>query len=157
MLSFGLLAVGKIKDKNILSAIEQYQKMLKPYVLWQVFELKPEKFSDSNQVQAQRLEQQRLLEFIGAAQQKNNWQPILLTEMGKRFSSVALADYLSNLSGQPLFVLGGALGFDEQFKNSFKNQLSLSDLTMPHELARLVLTEQVYRIATIINGKKYHY
>ena len=56
-----------------------------------------------------------------------------------------------------LFIIGGALGFDEAFKASFNLKLSLSGLTMPHELARLVLTEQLYRATTILNSKSYHY
>lgn len=157
MLNLGLVTIGKVKDKALLSAIEQYQKMLKPYANLQVFEIKSEKFSDSNKIQAQRLEQFKIDEFVNNYQQKNNCQPVLLTETGKRLNSIDLAKWLSTLNGYPLFILGGSLGFDYAFKSKYKIQLSLSDLTMPHELARLVLTEQLFRVSTIINNKTYHY
>ena len=157
MLHFGLLAVGKVKDKSLMTLINQYQKMLSPYGLVSVFELKPEKFSESNQIQAQRLEQFKIDEFIDNLQKKDNWTPILLTETGKRYNSVDLAKWLSSLEGKPLFILGGALGFDYSFKSKHKTQLSLSDLTFTHEMARLVLFEQLYRVTTILNNKNYHY
>ena len=157
MLNIGLLSVGSVKDKNILLTIERYQKMLKPYLVFQSFEVKSERFIDSSKLQAQRDEQQRLMDFVKNLQQKNSWQPILLTETGKKFDSKDLAGWLAAFDKAPLFILGGALGFDEKFKASFKFKLSLSDLTLPHELAHLVLIEQLYRTATILNGKSYHY
>lgn len=156
MISVGLVTIGKVKEKFLLDAINHYLKMSKPYVSWQIFELKPEKFSDSNKVQALRLEQQRLSEFIKNTNQKNIWQPILLTETGTEFSSQQFSQWLTKLTKAPLFILGGSLGFDDDFKKEFKMQLSLSQLTTTHELARLIITEQIYRSATIINDKNYH-
>jgi len=157
MLEIGLIVVGKAKDKALSPAINQYQKMIKPYALLHLFELKSEKFSDSNKIQAQRMEQQRIMECIASLQKKNKWQPILLTETGRNNGSPDFATWLSKIDGTPLFIIGGALGFDEAFKASFNLKLSLSGLTMPHELARLVLTEQLYRATTILNSKSYHY
>jgi 23S rRNA (pseudouridine1915-N3)-methyltransferase len=85
---------------------------------------------------------------------------VALARNGKRWSSQRLARYLSELavSGGPgaTFVIGGAYGLDRQLVREARHQLSLSDMTMPHDLARLVFVEQLYRAGTIVRGEPYH-
>ncbi len=83
-----------------------------------------------------------------------------LTRVGKSMSSRALADRLSGLalSSAPgaAFVLGGAFGLDDRVLERSALRLSLSSMTLPHEMARLVLAEQLYRAGTIVRGEPYH-
>ncbi len=83
-----------------------------------------------------------------------------LTRKGKSMSSRALADRLSGLalgsSPGAAFILGGAFGLDDRVLERSTVRLSLSSLTLPHEMARLVLAEQLYRAGTIVRGEPYH-
>ncbi len=86
---------------------------------------------------------------------------VLLDERGKRFSSTEFSNFISqwqNRSTKQLnMIIGGAYGFDEQLFPMSDFRLSLSKMTLPHDLCRLVLLEQVYRAYTILNNEKYHH
>ncbi|MGI9039044.1 MAG: 23S rRNA (pseudouridine(1915)-N(3))-methyltransferase RlmH [Gemmatimonadota bacterium] len=83
-----------------------------------------------------------------------------LTRGGKRWGSRDLAEQLEELAtyGPPgaAWIIGGAFGLSEELLAAADHQVSLSDFTMPHELARLVLVEQLYRAGTILRGEPYH-
>lgn len=85
---------------------------------------------------------------------------VALTRTGSPWSSRDLARYLNRLAvtgaAGAAFVLGGAFGLDDQLLRDASRKISLSSMTMPHELARLVLTEQLYRAGTIVRGEPYH-
>ena len=88
---------------------------------------------------------------------KNNEKLLLLSEDGKHFSSRQLANKLNELCSNRLaFVIGGADGHSPKLKDKADQIISLSALTFPHELARLILLEQIYRASTIIQGGPYH-
>lgn len=86
---------------------------------------------------------------------------VALDEHGKQFSSEALADFLQERATAStkniVFVIGGAFGLDEQVLKKAKTTWSLSQLTFPHQLVRLILAEQVYRACTILHNEKYHH
>jgi len=151
MLDITLIAVGKIKDKNYQSAAEEYVKRLRPYVKLKITEVTPAPFTLHNQEQAKEIEGKRMAALL----EKSANRIFLLAEQGQVFSSPDLAVFLER--NQPLtLVIGGALGFSAELYRSYP-QISLSRLTFPHELARVVLLEQLYRAATILNQKNYHY
>lgn len=83
-----------------------------------------------------------------------------LTRLGERYTSPELAAQLEELAtygpGAAVFVIGGAFGLDAQVLDRADRRFSLSDLTLPHDLARLVLLEQLYRAGTIMRGEPYH-
>ncbi len=85
---------------------------------------------------------------------------IVLTRTGSTWSSRDLAQYLNRLAvtGAPgaTFVIGGAHGLDDSLVREADRRLSLSPMTMPHDLARLILAEQIYRAGTIVRGEPYH-
>jgi 23S rRNA (pseudouridine1915-N3)-methyltransferase len=85
---------------------------------------------------------------------------ILLDDAGKTFDSKTFARQLDRWAeggARPLtFVIGGAFGFTDEIKKGAHVRLSLSPMTMPHDLARVVLLEQIYRAVTIQQGKRYH-
>ncbi|MFI5134860.1 MAG: 23S rRNA (pseudouridine(1915)-N(3))-methyltransferase RlmH [Chitinophagales bacterium] len=92
-------------------------------------------------------------------QRKENEELILLDESGKEFSSIEFAEFLRkkmNASKNLCFVIGSAYGFDEELKKKSSLMISLSRMTLPHQLAQVIFTEQLYRAFTILRNEKYH-
>ena len=152
MLDITLVAVGQIKDNNWhLSALE-YLKRLKPYARLKLIELRAEPFSVSSKAKAKHLESQAIYEFL---LKKTSANIYLLSEHGDLFDSLSFAKKIDSLP-ELVFVIAGTQGFSEELFNKYP-KISLSPLTFPHELARVLLLEQLYRATTILNGKSYHY
>jgi 23S rRNA (pseudouridine1915-N3)-methyltransferase len=86
---------------------------------------------------------------------------VALDEHGKQFSSVALADFIEKQTTAStknlVFLIGGAFGLDEEVLKRANFKWSLSQLTFPHQLVRLILAEQIYRACSIIRNEKYHH
>jgi 23S rRNA (pseudouridine1915-N3)-methyltransferase len=135
-----ILAVGKVRKGWLVEGVDTYLKRLPGL---QVLELR-----DGGMA--------REAEAIRAALRPDE-QLVVLTEEGQGFDSVAFAARLQGSGSQRLaFVIGGADGLDPALKASASWQLSLSPLTFPHELARLLLLEQLYRAQSIQQGGPYH-
>ena len=156
MLNLTIISFGKIKEVAYQKMIDEYFKRLKPLARLKFIELEAVSFSAKNQEAVKRLEGERLNNYLEKYLSHNSGAIVyLLAERGKKFNSLAFAHWLNK--EQPLvLVIGGALGFSAEVYNSYP-ALSLSDLTYPHELARLILLEQIYRAATILTNKSYHY
>jgi 23S rRNA (pseudouridine1915-N3)-methyltransferase len=152
MLEIIIIAIGKIKNEFFSEAIREYLTRLKPYAVVKILELTPESFNDSNREKAKQLEGERI---VRALEKYDRSDVFLLHERGKEMTSVKFSEKLAE-AGKMVFAIAGALGFNEAILAKYQ-QLSLSEMTFPHELARLVLLEQIYRAATIIKGKTYHY
>lgn len=153
MLKITIIAVGKVKEKFWQEAIQEYSKRLKPYAVLDFVEVKPESFSSQNKKPAQAKENKRLINVLEKYNKENVY---LLAENGQEFNSLGFSKFIENKS-ELILVIGGALGWAEEIKQKYPQAISLSQLTMPHELARVVLLEQIYRAINIINGKEYHY
>ena len=137
---YKIIAIGKIKKKWILEGIEMYLKRLPGL---EVIEIK-----DNTQIK----EEHSIKEIIS----KNDIL-VTLNENGQIFTSEQLATKLLNSHTQNItFVIGGASGLSPSLNSYASWQLSLSPLTFPHEIARLLLIEQLYRAKTIIQGGPYH-
>lgn len=155
MFNITILAVGKIKEKYFQEAIGEYLKRLKPYAKITIEELKAEPFkNESEKIKSKKIEGGRILNFL---EKHSGSEVIILDEHGKKFSSPEFTNYLLKINRQIVFVIGGALGIDESVSKKYKNKISLSDMTFPHEMARLFLSEQIYRATTIVKRKEYHY
>lgn len=154
MLDITIIAIGKIKEKSIASASAEYVKRLAPYAKLNLVELKPEPFNESTRTKAKTEESRRIIECLSKYKNSAIW---LLTEKGKEFDSFGFAEFLQKETRPIVFVVAGSLGWSDSILKNHKNHLSLSKLTMPHELARLVFFEQLYRAVTINLGKTYHY
>lgn len=115
----------------------------------------PENLSEAGEMQVKKREAERI-----AGRIKEGSLLVVLDVQGERMSSERFAQKLQNffISGVShiTFVIGGSLGLDEQLVKSARLRLSLSDLTFPHQLVRLIFTEQLYRAFKIINGETYH-
>ena len=137
---YKIIAVGKIKKKWIQEGIDMYLKRLPGL---EVIEIK-----DNNQTK----EENTIREIIS-----KNEILVTLNENGQSFTSKQLATKLLNSHNQNIiFFIGGALGLAPSLNSLASWQLSLSPLTFPHEIARLLLIEQLYRAKTIVQGGPYH-
>jgi 23S rRNA (pseudouridine1915-N3)-methyltransferase len=150
-----LFAVGRPRSP-VAPAIEDYESRLKRYFAFDVGDVKEEGFRRAGDATRVREEEgKRLLARIPAGMEL-----IALHESGKAWTSHRLAEYLAELGvrGSPgaAFVIGGAYGLSDEILARARHQLSLSAFTLPHEVARLVLAEQLYRAATINRGEPYH-
>jgi 23S rRNA (pseudouridine1915-N3)-methyltransferase len=154
MFEIVIIAVGKVKNEFLNGAIDEYLKRLKPYAAVKVIELAPESFGGSDHSKAKKTEGERIVAALEKYADADVW---LLREQGKEFDSLGFAAKLDGAGRKIVFVIAGALGFSEEVLQPKYHQLSLSKFTFPHELARLILLEQIYRSAAIAKGKTYHY
>lgn len=152
MLDITLVAVGKIKEKALAELADVYLKRLQPYAKLRLIELPAVPFSGANQTAAKEKEGAKIQKCLNRQNSQNIY---LLAERGKTFSSPQLAQWLEK-QAPLILVVGGALGFSEELYKKYP-QISLAELTFPHEMARLILLEQIYRATTILNKKAYHY
>lgn len=151
-----ILTVGKLKTDFYHQAFGEYSKRLGPYSQLEVREVKAESFKERvDRDKVKRVEGERLLKEIKKISQGSFF---ILEERGREYNSRQLADKLQ-ASQQPLvFIIGGTLGLAKEILSYPGSQtLALSQMTLPHELARVVLIEQIYRAVTILKNKDYHY
>lgn len=155
MLRITILAVGKIKEKYFFEALKEYAKRLRPYSKIETVELKAEPFGASTKIKAQKIETERILSFL---EKRQNDKVFVLDENGKNYTSREFAKIIDGSSGDHIvFVIGGSLGFASDILGKKWPKISLSRMTFPHEMARVLLMEQIYRAITIIKNKEYHY
>lgn len=156
MFNITILAIGKLKAKHFQAAEEVYAKRLKSYIKLEVVELEAESFGEDkgSKIKAKKKEGERILKFL---KKRNNAEVIILDEKGKEFSSEKFAKFLDGIDRHIVFILGGSLGWDEEIKKQPFMRLSLSQMTYPHELARVILLEQIFRAIAILKNKEYHY
>jgi len=149
-----VVAIGRPR-RPVADAIEEYEARARRYWSLDIVEVRAVKGTDSDVAAVRRAESKRLLERVPAGS-----EVVLLTRLGERWSSADLARYLEELAlrGRPgaAFLIGGAAGVDEAELGRVDRRLSLSGMTLPHEIARLVLAEQLYRAGTILRGEPYH-
>lgn len=152
-----LLCIGKTREQFIKSGIEKYVRYLNHYADIEIRELKEEKILDLKEATGIRgREAEKILKALPAGS-----YAVSLDERGEEFTSHEFADFLNKTieggTREIVFIIGGALGLDERVTNSCRKRIALSKWTLTHEMARLVLLEQLYRAYTIITGKTYHY
>lgn len=149
-----IVSVGKLHQGYAMEGCRMYEERLKHYVKLQIQVVADVKGNYSEQEKA-RLECDRLKKALQGFD-----AVVVLDEQGHRLSSVKMAEVLEEHQekGQKklAFVVGGASGFTAEFKEAFPKHWRISDLTLPHEMARLILTEQLYRAMTILKGEPYH-
>lgn len=149
------MAVGKA-GPLVADAVAEYEKRAARYWSFEVVEVKEERGrKGASEEQIRNAETERLLERVPAGT-----DICALTRDGKSWSSDDLARYLEQLAVRgragAAFLIGGALGISEEGIRRADRTLSLSSMTLTHELARLFLVEQLYRAGTIVRGEPYH-
>lgn len=154
-----IACVGRLKEPYLLRAAEEYLRRLSRFAQVEVFEIGdepvPERLSQAQRAQALSREGARLLKGLPEK------EPVAaLCIGGKRYTSEAFAAALSGAleagGAKCTFVIGGSLGLSPEVLARANTLLSLSDLTFPHQLARILLLEQLYRACKINTGEPYH-
>lgn len=153
-----LCCVGKLKERFYEEGCGEYVKRLGRYCRLTITEAAdekaPEELSLKEQMQVKEREGKRILSAIGPKE-----HVIALAIGGKKYTSEKMAERIGVLESQGkevCFVIGGSLGLSEEVLRRADETLSLSDLTLPHRLARLVLLEQLYRCFKILHHEAYH-
>lgn len=160
MQNIDLICIGKINANYFAAGVAEYQKRLGSFCNFRIIELPEVTIADKNASDKQ-IERalQKEGEAILHAVRKGAYLVSLCVE-GKQISSEELASMLAERAGSGAgdmaFVIGSSHGLDQRVKNASQARISLGRITLPHQLARLVLTEQLYRACTINFGMKYH-
>lgn len=159
MLSVNVICVGNLKEKYLKDAVAEYQKRLKAFCKFDIIELPEQKLSDNpseNEIKtALSKEAEKIISKIpkGSA-------VIPMAIEGKELSSEKLAQKIEDFSLKGFsclsFVIGSSFGLADEVKKKADFLLSMSPMTFPHQLARVMLCEQIYRAFSINNNTKYH-
>lgn len=154
-----VISVGKLKERYLKAGIEEYAKRLRNYGTVSFVEVAdepcPEQLSDKERQHIKQKEGARILSKI-----KERQFVVALAIEGELLSSPQLADLIDQrlVAGDShlVFVIGGSLGLDEAVYQRANRHVSFGRITLPHQLMRLVLVEQLYRACRINNNHAYH-
>ncbi|WP_420441050.1 23S rRNA (pseudouridine(1915)-N(3))-methyltransferase RlmH [Candidatus Palauibacter sp.] len=148
-------SVGRNRATALRRATEEYEDRLRRYIRFEAVVVAPARLPDARAPEAREREAAALDRRL-----PDELELIALTREGERWTTRALSDYLDSMRtyGRPgaAFAIGGAHGLAPRLLDRARARLALSAMTLPHEVARLVLTEQLYRAATILRGEPYH-
>ncbi len=160
MIRVNIICIGKIKEKYFTDAINEYAKRLSLFCKLSIVELPEEKIRSNNPNQSQideviEAEGKKILQKIG----QSDYVLAMCIE-GKMLSSEELSKTIDNLSvsGKSTvdFIIGGSYGLSNAVKSRADFKLSMSKMTFPHQMARMILSEQIYRAFEISTNGKYH-
>jgi 23S rRNA (pseudouridine1915-N3)-methyltransferase len=150
-------SVGKKHEPYVKAGIEDFTGRISKYypVLWTIIPV-PKNAGMLSEMDLKKKEGETILEWLDSGDYL-----VALDERGKSFSSEGLAKFMQARANESVkklvFLIGGAYGIDDAVLKRANHKWSLSDLTFPHQLVRLILAEQVYRACTIIRNEKYHH
>lgn len=153
-----LIAVGKLKEKFFKEAVLEYSKRLSRFGKLEIAELADEKIPDNpSEKQIEMIKEKEGRAIL--SQLRENTYFIALCIEGKELSSEEFAEKLSSLSmqtGHITLAIGGSLGLSDEVKKRADMHLSFGRMTLPHQLMRVVLLEQIYRAFKINANESYH-
>jgi len=159
MFDITLIAMGKLKEKFYIAATAEYEKRLKGYCNFKLLELPEVRLPDSPSLAEINAGLEKEADLILAKIPKGAWF-CTLTPEGKMLSSDALAEKLSDVKiagkSSACFLIGSSFGIAQRIKDMADFKLSMSPMTFPHQLARVMVLEQIYRAEAIQAGSKYH-
>ena len=147
-----IICVGKIKEKYLKDAIDEYSKRISKYNDIKLIEINDETTTDINK--NLKKEEEQIRKYIDIKD-----YVIALDIDGKELTSQQLAttiDNIFNYNSNITFIIGGSYGISDNLKKEANLRLSFSKLTFPHQLFRVILLEQIYRSFKIINNEVYH-
>ena len=159
MLNITIIAIGKLKEQYLRDASAEYQKRLSTLCKLNIVELNPEKLSDNPSAKeienALNNEAKKIIEKIPKGAKVYS-----MCIEGKQRTSEELSREIDNLAiegvSNIVFIIGGSFGLSDEVKASSSFRLSMSKMTFPHQIARIMLLEQIYRAMQISIGTKYH-
>lgn len=152
-----LITIGRTEETYVEEGLQIYEKRILHYLPYARIELSVNRINVKNDEKAVLLGEAALLE--------KNLDPesfvVLLDEKGKKFTSIEFAQFIQQKMNSGIknltFIIGGAYGFHERIYQIADEKISLSSMTFPHQLVRLIFAEQLYRALTILNHEPYHH
>ena len=158
MININIICVGKIKEKYLKDAIQEYSKRLSKYCKLSIIEIPdesiPDNVNDKMSNIIKEIEGKKILSHI-----KNSYI-IALDLKGTQYTSEEFSNKINNISlnfnSNISFIIGGSLGLSNEVVNSSNELLCFSKMTFPHQLIRVFLLEQIYRAFKILNNESYH-
>ena len=148
MIKINIICIGKIKEKYFTDAIAEYAKRLTAFCKFNIIELSEERIKSN-------IPGKRIMQKISPSD-----YVVAMCIEGKSMSSEELSKLIDNasVSGKSTvdFIIGGSYGLDESVKKRADVRLSMSRMTFPHQMARMILSEQIYRAFEISSNGKYH-
>lgn len=150
-------SIGKANDSYVKEGVAEFTKRISKYfpVEWNIIPV-PKNAGMLSEMDLKKREGEMILQWL-----KQDDYLIALDEHGKQFSSEGLSEFLQERASAStknlVFLIGGAFGLDAAVLKRAQLKWSLSQLTFPHQLVRLILAEQVYRACTILQNEKYHH
>lgn len=159
MLSVSIICVGRLKEKYWTDACIEYQKRLRAFCSFSITEVDEERLPDTpSQAQIRTTLEKEGKRILGKV--PKGARIIAMCIEGRQRSSEAFARELAGLAVEGVssvaFVIGGSWGLSDEVKAAADIRLSMSEMTFPHQLARVMLCEQIYRAFQISSGGKYH-
>ena len=150
-----IVAVGKIKEKSLSQLIEEYKKRIGAYSKIEIIEVSDEPNDRLSDEKVKEIAGQRIIKQL-----KKDSYVILLSLKGKQMDSIKFSREIEKIntynSSHITFVIGGSVGVSEQVEQRADLLLKLSEMTFPHNIARLLILEQIYRAYKILNNETYH-
>ena len=154
MIEINVISVGNVKEKYLQELIADYKKRISKYAKIELIELKDES-NKINENVVKETEGERILSSI-----KESFYVILLDLRGQMLDSISLSKKLDEIStyhsSKIAFIIGGSFGVSEDVKKRANYMLAFSKMTFPHQLAKGMLLEQIYRSFKILNNETYH-
>ena len=157
MIHINIISVGKIKEKYLKDAINEYSKRLSKYCKLNIIEIDDEQIPGNlNEKIAENIKN---IEGTKILSNIKNTYSISLDLKGKQFSSEEFSKKIENISlnnSSISFIIGGSLGFNDNIRQICNESICFSKMTFPHQLIRVFLLEQIYRAFKINNNETYH-
>lgn len=157
-MNISIICAGRIKEKYFTSAIDEYKKRLGRFVKLDVIEIPDEKIPDNASEKEEELIKQKEGKAI-LSKIKSGAYVVAMCIEGKELSSEDIAHRISEISMRSshiVFIIGGSLGLSDEVKARADLKLSFGPITLPHQLMRVVMLEQIYRAFKINNNESYH-
>ncbi|MCH5191280.1 MAG: 23S rRNA (pseudouridine(1915)-N(3))-methyltransferase RlmH [Oscillospiraceae bacterium] len=159
MMNVSLIVLGGLREKHMKELAAEYEKRLSGYCRLNVVEIDPVKLSDNPSQQEFLNALSKEARLIKEKIPKNAYVFAMCVE-GKEISSTELSKKLDDIAlggkSAAVFIIGSSFGLSDEIKEQADFRLSMSKMTFPHKLARIMLTEQIYRGFSISNNAKYH-
>lgn len=162
MINIKIMCVGKIKDKNLLSLINEYQKRISKYAKLEIIDVEDEKIpSFLSSMDMENIKEKESNKIINKLEKLNKPYIIALDLSGNELTSPDFSDKIQNIAlngySTIVFLIGGSLGMSSKLIQMSNYKVCFSKLTFPHQLIRLFLLEQIFREFKISNNETYHH
>ena len=158
MLHIDIICIGRLKEKYLKDAVDEYSKRLSKYCILNIIELQDEKIPPNESEKILEEIKSKECQKISSHIKKDSYL-IALDLTGKQYTSEEFSRKIDNISlsnSHITIIIGGSLGMTTQFLSTVNEKISFSKMTFPHQLIRVFLLEQLFRSFKIINNETYH-